>query len=104
MGTRVVPPVRLDAGGPEFGSPFLLCCHLRHRYDRHEDAAFGFGTELDATVSQCEQRVILGQADIASGMPFGAALARDDVAGKHALAAENLQAEALAIGVAPVAG
>jgi hypothetical protein len=37
-------------------------------------------------------------------MPLGAALARDDVAGKHGLPAKNLEAEALTIGVAPVAG
>jgi hypothetical protein len=54
--------------------------------------------------AQREQRVVLGQADIGARMPLGAALARDDVAGDHALAAENLQAEALTIGVAPVAG
>src|SRR5262245_4352261 len=77
---------------------------LRHREHRYENAALGFGTELDATVDQREQRVVLGQADIGAGMPFGAALPRNDVAGEHLLAAENLQAEPLAIGVAAVAG
>jgi hypothetical protein len=37
-------------------------------------------------------------------VPFGAALARDDVAGEHLLTAENLQAEPLTVGVAAVAG
>src|SRR6478672_6531331 len=37
-------------------------------------------------------------------MPLGAALARNNIAGEHALAAENLQPEPLAIGVAAVAG
>jgi hypothetical protein len=72
--------------------------------NRYEHAAFGFGTELDATVGQSEQRVVLAQSDIGPRMPFGAALARDDVAGDHLLAAENLQAESLAVRVAAVAG
>src|SRR4051812_3338792 len=48
------PPVRLDAGG-------RLCLRrlfgrsLRHRLYRYENAAFVFGTELDATGGQCEQ-------------------------------------------------
>src|SRR5262245_43322925 len=82
----------------------LLGRSLRHREHRYENATLGFGTELDATVDQREQRVVLGQADIGAGMPFGAALPRNDVAGEHLLAAENLQAEPLAVGVAAVAG
>src|SRR5258707_15857357 len=48
--------------------------------------------------------MVLGQADIGARVPLGAALARDDVAGQHLLAAENLQAEPLAVRVAAVAG
>ena len=81
----------------------LFGCSLRHRHHRYEDAAFGLRTELHATVDEREQRVILAQADIAAGMPFGAALARQDVAGDHVLAAENLDSQALAVGVAAVA-
>src|SRR5439155_405030 len=76
---------------------------LRHRLHRHEDPAFGFGTELDAAGGQCEQRVVLAQADILARMPFGAALAGDDVAGQYRFAAENLQPQALTVGVAAVA-
>jgi hypothetical protein len=47
--------------------------------------------------------VVRPHADIASGIPFGAALADDDVAGQHVLAAELLDAEALALRVAAVA-
>src|SRR5437667_7336329 len=60
---------------------------LRHRLYRYEDAAFGFGTELDATIGQREQRVVLAQADILARMPLGTALAGDDIAGQHRLAA-----------------
>src|SRR6516165_3514332 len=74
----------------------LLGRSLRHRYNRYEGAAFGFGVVLDATVDQCEQRMILADADILSRMPLGAALAHDNVAGKTALAAKKLHAQAVA--------
>src|SRR5215471_18128022 len=54
--------------------------------------------------NQREQGMVLGQADIGARVPLGAALARDDVAGEHVLAAENLQAEPLTVRVAAVAG
>jgi hypothetical protein len=76
---------------------------LRHRHYRNEDAALGFGTELNAAVSECEQGVVLAKADIRARMPFGPALARNNVAGDTLLPAEQLDAEALAGRVAPVA-
>jgi hypothetical protein len=41
--------------------------------------------------------------DVHAGMPFGAALAHDDVAGEHALVAELLDAETTPGRVAAVA-
>src|SRR6266446_4026830 len=100
---RVGPPVRWDPADLDeiyrlFGRS------LRHRQNRYEHPALGFGTELDAAVDQREQGMVLGQADIGARVPLGAALARDDVAGEHLLAAENLQAEPLTVRVAAVAG
>src|SRR5438552_13608050 len=60
--------------------------------------------ERDATVGKREQGVILADADVVARVPFRAALAHDDVAGAHGLAAELLHAEALALAVAAVAG
>src|SRR5262249_23956160 len=100
---RVGPPVRwVPADLDEVYR--LLGRSLRHRQHRYEHAALGFGTKLDATVDEREQGMVLGQAYIGAGVPLGAALARDDVAGKHVLAAENLQAEPLTVRVAAVAG
>src|SRR5207245_9000407 len=82
----------------------LLGRSLRHRQNRYEHPALGFGTELDATVGQREQGMVLAQAYIGARVPLGAALARDDVAGKHVLAAATLQAEPLTDRVAAVAG
>ena len=90
-------PADLDMVGRLFGSSLR-----RHRHHRHVDAAFGFGAELDVTIHQGEQGVIPAQADIAARMPLGAALARQNVAGDHGFAAENLEPEALAVGVAAV--
>src|SRR3954468_20791760 len=104
LGTRVGPPVRLGCRPDLDVIRRLFGRSLRHRLYRDENAALGFGTEFDATGGQREQRVVLAKADIWPGMPLGAALARNDVAGKHALAAENLQPEPLTIGVAAVAG
>src|SRR5438045_8021882 len=60
--------------------------------------------ERDAAVGKREQGVILADADVVARVPFGAALAHDDVAGAHGLAAELLHTKALALTVAAVAG
>src|ERR1700730_9970709 len=93
----------MGAGRPR-KSTILLGHSLRHRQNRYEHPALGFGTELDATVDQREQGMVLAQAYIGARVPLGAGLARDDVAGKSVLAAENLQAEPLTVRVAAVAG
>ena len=91
------PPVRTDTGGSHYGSTVLLGRGLRHRKDGDEHAAFGFGIELHATVDESEQGVVLADADVLAGMPFGAALARQNIAGDDALAAEQLDAKPLAL-------
>src|SRR5882672_2382391 len=53
-------------------------------------------------VDQCEQRVVLADADIAAGMELGAALANDDRAGRDGLAAEHLDAEHFRLGITAV--
>jgi len=77
-------------------STVLLGRSLRHRYNGYESAAFSFIGELNLSIDKREQRVILARSDIAAGMPFGAALARNDVASEHRFAAEHFQAEAAA--------
>ena len=46
-------------GRPRILVYLLLGRGLRHRYDRHVGAAFGFGSELNLSVDEREQRVIL---------------------------------------------
>src|SRR5580704_11279586 len=98
---RMGPPVGLDAGGPLWVTAVLLGRSLRHRNDRYVDAAFCFGTELNLSISQREQRMILAETHILAGMPLGAALAREDIAGHDRLPAEQLDAESTASRVAP---
>src|SRR5690606_11387182 len=95
-------PVDTDAGGPSLWFHRLFGRSLRHRKDGYEDAALGFGAELDATGGQRKQRVVTAQADVLAGMPLGAALARNNVARDHALTAEHLDAKPLRIGIAAV--
>ena len=59
--------------------------------------------EVDATVAQSEQRVVLAATDVLAGMELGAALTNDDVAGANMLTAEHLHAESLCVRVATVA-
>ena len=53
--------------------------------------------EFDAPGHLGEQGVVGPDADVDARMPLCAALAHEDVAGEHALAAESLHAEALAL-------
>src|SRR5439155_14548938 len=76
---------------------------LRHRLYRYEDAALGFGTELNLAVDKREQGVVLAKADILARVPLGAALAGNNVASDGVLTAEQLQPQALAVRVAVVA-
>src|SRR5262249_6825460 len=85
-----------------YGSTVLLGRGLRHRKDRDEYAAFGFGIELNTTIGQSEQRMILAYTDVLACMPLRPALARENIAGEHALAAEQLETKPLARRVAAV--
>src|SRR3979409_722979 len=74
----------------------LLGCGFRHGYNRNESAAVGSCTKLDAAFDLGEQGMVGADANIKAGMPCGAALTRNDVAGNHVLAAIDLDSEALA--------
>ena len=73
-------------------------CLLRSNVD-----AAAFAIEEHAAVNQGENRVVTAHAYALAGVELGAALADDDVTGDDGLAAELLDAETLAAGIAPVA-
>src|SRR5690606_3661413 len=75
-----------------------------HRHDRDIGASARLGGELHLAVDQRKERVVLADADVLARAHLGAALADQDVAGQHDLAAVALDAEAPAFGVAAVAG
>jgi hypothetical protein len=58
--------------------------------------------EFNKTFDQCEQRVVLADADVFTGLPFGAALACKNVAAQYLFAAELFQSEPLRIRIAAV--
>src|SRR5258708_26036955 len=97
-----VPPVRL-ACRRTLSMIHRLFGRRLHRYDGDIGAALGFGTVRHPTIDQRKQRVIPAQADVLARMPFGSVLSHDDVPGTTWLAAEQLDAEALARGIAAVA-
>src|SRR5687768_6352123 len=75
------------------------------RNDVDRLARFGaLDLEFDRAVDQRIQGVVAAEADAAARMEARAALAHDDVAGLDRLAAIDLHAEVLRIGVATVAG
>src|SRR5665213_1849856 len=80
----------------------LLGRGFRHRNYRDESAAVGFCTKLDMAFDLGEESMVGAHADIKAGMPGGAALPRNDVAGNHALAAIGLDPEALACRITTV--
>src|SRR5262245_14039659 len=69
---------------------------LRHRNHRYESATIGFCTKFDMTFDLGKESMVGAHADIKAGMPGGAALTRDNVAGNHVFAAIGLDAQALA--------
>jgi len=85
-------------------SPVALLSSCRHRDNGHKGASVGTGAEFHVTFGCCEDGVVLADADIVAGVPLGAALADDDVAGNDEFAAEFLDAEATACGITSVAG
>jgi hypothetical protein len=72
--------------------------------DGHVHAALGFAMELNVAINEREYGVVAAEPNIGARLPAGAALANDDVASDDAFAAELLDAEAPAFGVATVAG
>src|SRR5437879_3349563 len=69
---------------------------LRHRNYRYESATVGFCTKFDMTFDFGKESMVGAHADIKAGMPGGAALTRDNVAGNHVLSAIGLDAQAIA--------
>src|SRR3569623_2733083 len=74
-----------------------------HNIDRHVLSALLAVVEADAAVGEREKRVGLAEAHVGARIDAGPALAHDDVAADHFLAAELLHAEATAGRITTVA-
>src|SRR6516165_6252029 len=75
---------------------------IRHRANRYERTAIGFGMKFDVALDLRKQSMVGAHAHIEAGMPGGAALTGNDVTGNDMLAAEDLDAKALALGITSV--
>lgn len=65
---------------------------------------FTLDFELDDAVNESVEGVVLAHADVFARVELGAALANNDAACVDGCIAENLDAEALSLGIATVAG
>ena len=82
---------------------FRLAELFGSRNDGHRAALLvALDGELDGTVLEREQGVILAAADVFARVELGAALADEDAAGGDDLAAVGLDAEVLGVAVPPV--
>src|SRR6188508_2425609 len=94
-------------GRPQTGTPFaevLSVAVTSLAGDDVDDLATTAGAELDGAGLQGEEGVVAAAAHAGARVEVRAALADDDLAGAHDLAAEALHAEALRVGVAAVLG
>src|ERR1700750_554780 len=80
----------------------LLGRSFSHRNYRNESAAVTLRTKLDMAFDLGEESMVGAHADIKAGMPGGAALTCNDVAGNDTLAAERLDSEAFACRITTV--
>mgnify|MGYP006883611496 CR=1 FL=1 len=78
----------------------LLLEHVQIWGDPEEALALA---ELDGAGGQGEQGVVATDANVLAGVELGAALADDDGACVHGAAAEDLDAQALGVGITTVA-
>ena len=60
--------------------------------------------ELDLTLDEREEGVVLATADVLAGVDVSAVLADENLAGLHGLTVKTLGAQTLAAGVATIAG
>ena len=67
-------------------------------------AILALALELDSTVNQSEQGVILADTNVDTGMDVGASLANQDVASQNELTVSTLNAQTLRLGITTVLG
>lgn len=99
-------PDRQSFGGREtiyaMKNLFSDCCFDRE--DGDVASAFLLFLELDDTVTQCIQSVILAHTDVLAGIVLRAALTDDDVASNGGLTTEKFHSESLTGGLTTVLG
>ena len=84
--------------------PFVLDAQLLLSVNGALTAILALTLELDGTVNQSKQGVILADTNVDTGMDVGASLANQDVAGQNELTISTLHAQALGLGITAVLG
>ena len=83
---------------------FVLNTQLLLSVDKALTAILALALELDGTVNQSEQGVILADTNVDTGMDVGTSLANQNVAGQNKLPVSTLDAQALCLGITAVLG
>ena len=83
---------------------FTIRALLLHSVDGALAAILALALELDGTVNQSEQGVILADAHVDAGMDVSASLADQDVACQDVLTVGTLHAQTLRLGITTVLG
>ncbi len=81
------PPVQQDPADSNVSTVYSAASAIGSTDTKVRPLALAL--ELDVTFDLGEQSMVSAHADIKAGMPGGAALTRNDVAGNHALAADT---------------
>src|SRR6478735_804697 len=76
---------------------------IHGRSHGHEGTALVTGLERDSAVAKGKEGMVLAHAHAFARIELGTALAHDHIAARHGFAAEQLDAQHLGIGIAPVA-
>ena len=84
--------------------PFVLDAQLLLSVNGALTAILALALELDGTVNQSKQGVVLADANVDTGMDVGASLANQNVASQNELTVSTLDAQALSLGITAVLG
>ena len=84
--------------------PFVLNAQLLLGVHGALPAILALTLELDGTVNQSKQGVVLTNANVDTGMDVSASLANQNIAGQNELTVGTLHAQALSLGITAVLG
>ena len=99
-----LPPYVLKKEPPRYVRQLFVIMRLLLSVNGALTAILAQTLELDGTVNQSEQGVILADTNVGAGMDVGASLANQNVASLNELTVSTLAAQTLGLGITAVLG